>query len=193
VLVVGPYNKLKGILGLTLIEALVSVVIVGIGFISIFQMVNYSIRSIDVSGERTKSNFLVSMVAEDLMADKDQEYGGKNFHEYLLGTSNKGWRMGSCSSGASSNSNYTNAPQNKMQKWENRFSKKRIKCKGPNDIKALKIFDICHSSTSPSCNYVGPNDSNYERQLYYNKRHFGRMEVNLNNGKKRKYIYFQID
>lgn len=190
---VGRYNKLKNILGLTLIEAMVSVVIVGIGFISIFQMVNYSVRSIDVSGERTKTNFLVSMVAEDLMADKDQEYGGKNFHEYLLGTSSKGWRMGSCSNGTSSNSNFTNAPQNKMQKWDNRFSKKRIKCKGPNDIKALKIFDICHSSLSPNCNYVGPNDSTYERQLYYNKRYFGRMEVNLNNGKKRKYIYFQID
>jgi len=190
---VGRYNKLRNILGLTLIEALVSVVIVSIGFVSIFQMVNYSVRSIDVSGERTKTNFLVSMVAEDLMADKDQEYGGKNFHEYLLGTSNKGWRMGSCSSGTSSNSNFTNAPQNKMQKWDNRFSKKRIKCKGPNDIKALKIFDICHSSVSPNCNYVGPNDSTYERQLYYNKRYFGRMEVNLNNGKKRKYIYFQID
>ena len=76
---IGLYNKSKNILGLTLIEALVSVVIVGIGFISIFQMVNYSIRSIDVSGERTKTNFLVSMVAEDLMADKDQEYGGKKF------------------------------------------------------------------------------------------------------------------
>jgi Tfp pilus assembly protein PilV len=190
---VGRYNKLKNILGLTLIEAMVSVVIVGIGFISIFQMVNYSVRSIDVSGERTKTNFLVSMVAEDLMADKDQEYGGKNFHEYLLGTSNKGWRMGSCSNGTTSNSNFTNAPQNKMQKWDNRFSKKRIKCKGPNDIKALKIFDICHSSVSPNCNYVGSNDSTYERQLYYNKRYFGRMEVNLNNGKKRKYIYFQID
>jgi Tfp pilus assembly protein PilV len=190
---VGRYNKLKNILGLTLIEAMVSVVIVGIGFISIFQMVNYSVRSIDVSGERTKTNFLVSMVAEDLMADKDQEYGGKNFHEYLLGTSNKGWRMGSCSNGTSSNSNFTNAPQNKMQKWDNRFSKKRIKCKGPNDIKALKIFDICHSSLSPNCNYVGPNDSTYERQLYYNKRYFGRMEVNLNKKKKRKYIYFQIN
>ena len=54
----------------------------------------------------TKSNFLVAMVAEDLMADKDQEYGGKKFYEHLLGTSNKGWRMGSCSSGASSSSNF---------------------------------------------------------------------------------------
>ena len=67
---IGLYNKSKNILGLTLIEALVSVVIVGIGFVSIFQMVNYSIRSIDVSGERTKTNFLVSMVAEDLLVFK---------------------------------------------------------------------------------------------------------------------------
>jgi len=41
--VLGTYNKLKNTRGLTLIEALVSVVIVGIGFISIFQMVNYSV------------------------------------------------------------------------------------------------------------------------------------------------------
>ena len=189
---VGPYSRLKNILGLTLIEALVSVVIVGIGFISIFQMVNYSIRSIDVSGERTKSNFLVAMVAEDLMADREQEYNKKKFHEHLLNTSNKGWEMGTCSSGASSNTNFDNAPQNKMQKWDNRFSKKRIKCRGANDKKILKIFDICHSSVSV-CNYVGPSNAKYERQIYYNKRHFGRMEVNLNNGKKRKYIYFQID
>ena len=189
----GTYNKLKNTRGLTLIEALVSVVIVGIGFISIFQMVNYSVRSIDVSGERTKSNFLVAMVAEDLMADKDQEIGGKKFIQHLLSNSNKGWKMGSCSTGSSSSSVKTNAPENKMQKWDNRFSQKRIKCKGPNDIKALKIFDICHSSIKPKCNYIGVNDNKYERQLYYTKKHFGRMEVNLNNGKKRKYIYFQID
>ena len=95
----GTYNKLKNTRGLTLIEALVSVVIVGIGFISIFQMVNYSVRSIDVSGERTKSNFLVAMVAEDLMADKDQEIGGKKFIQHLLSNSNKGWKMGGCSTG----------------------------------------------------------------------------------------------
>ena len=46
--------------GMTLLEALVSTAIVGIGFIAIFQMVNYSVRSIDVSGERTKASFLNS-------------------------------------------------------------------------------------------------------------------------------------
>ena len=33
-------------------------------------MVNYSVQSIDISGERTKSNYLVGMVAEDLIAEK---------------------------------------------------------------------------------------------------------------------------
>ena len=74
----GRDNKNNKSLGLTLIEALVSAAIVGIGFISIFQMVNYAIQSIDISGERTKSNYLVSMVAEDLMADKDSKYPGGN-------------------------------------------------------------------------------------------------------------------
>mgnify|MGYP001266757292 CR=1 FL=1 len=37
--------------GTTLLEALVATAIIGIGFIAIFQMVTYSVRSIDVSGE----------------------------------------------------------------------------------------------------------------------------------------------
>ena len=55
--------------GITLIEGLISTVIVGIGFIAVFQMVNYSVQSIDVSGERTKSTYLVGMVAEDLLGN----------------------------------------------------------------------------------------------------------------------------
>ena len=35
--------------GITILEALVSTAIIGIGFIAVFQMVQYSIRSIDVS------------------------------------------------------------------------------------------------------------------------------------------------
>ena len=41
--------------GVTLIEGLVSTAIIGIGFVAVFQMVQYSVRSIDVSGERTKA------------------------------------------------------------------------------------------------------------------------------------------
>lgn len=59
--------------GMTLLEALVSTAIIGIGFVAVFQMVNYSVQSIDVSGERTKANYLVSMVAEDLIAEKNSD------------------------------------------------------------------------------------------------------------------------
>ena len=50
--------------GMSILEALVASVIVGIGFIAIFQMVSYSVQSVDVSNERTKSSYLSGMVAE---------------------------------------------------------------------------------------------------------------------------------
>ena len=55
---------------MTLLEALVSTAIIGIGFVAVFQMVQYSVRSIDISGERTKATFLTGMVAEDLISEK---------------------------------------------------------------------------------------------------------------------------
>ena len=64
-------KKDKKNLGLTIIEALVSTVVVGIGFIAVFQMTNFSVRSIDTSSERTKANYLVSMIAEGMIGYKD--------------------------------------------------------------------------------------------------------------------------
>ena len=63
------------ILGLTIIEALVSTVVVGIGFIAVFQMTNFSVRSIDTSSERTKANYLVSMMAEDVLGHSRTVHG----------------------------------------------------------------------------------------------------------------------
>jgi prepilin-type N-terminal cleavage/methylation domain-containing protein len=180
--VLGIDNKKINQKGMTLLEALVSTAIIGIGFVAVFQMVNYSVRSIDVSGERTKASYLVSMVAEDLISDKHSKKSDKSFMNYLLDNKNNtgsSWRMGSCSSGASGGS-FNNAIDNKMRKWDNRFSTKRIKCKGAQDVKFLKIFDICRSG----CNYK--NDSIYDKWF------LGKMEVNLNGGKKKKYLYFQI-
>ena len=47
--------KYKSQQGLTLLEALVSTAIVGIGFVAIFSMVNFSVQSIDSSAERNES------------------------------------------------------------------------------------------------------------------------------------------
>ena len=57
----------KAISGLSILEAIVSTAIVGIGFIAILQMTNYSVQSIDNSGDRTKANFLTSMLVEDVI------------------------------------------------------------------------------------------------------------------------------
>ena len=64
-------QKYRNQKGVSILEALVASVIVGIGFIAIFQMVNYSVSSIHVSGERTKANYLVSMIAEGMIGYKD--------------------------------------------------------------------------------------------------------------------------
>ena len=85
-------NFFKNQKGITLIEALVSTVIIGIGFVAIFQMVQYSVRSIDVSGERTKSNLLISMVAEDLISEKNSTSPTSkvSFVDYLVSEEKKG-------------------------------------------------------------------------------------------------------
>ena len=82
----GLDNKDKLEKGMTLLEALVATAIIGIGFVAVFQMVNYSVQSIDVSGERTKASYLVSMVAEDLISEKHSSSptAGKKLMDYLV-------------------------------------------------------------------------------------------------------------
>ena len=67
---VGLLNK-KNEKGMSILEAIVASVIVGIGFIGIFQMVGYSVNSIDVSGERSKDGHLVGVLAEGVLGYKD--------------------------------------------------------------------------------------------------------------------------
>ena len=183
--------------GITLLEALVSTAIIGIGFVAIFQMVNYSVQSIDISGERTKSNYLVGMVAEDLIAEKNSTSPTKDVKLMDFLVSNKisgtdsSWRMGSCSTGTTTTGSFQNTADNKFKKWDDRFSKRRIKCKGSQDIKFLKVFDICNNGASGNnCTYN--NTQKYQNTGIYEKWYLGKMEVNMNDGGKRKYLYFQI-
>ena len=63
--------------GLSILEALVSTAIVGIGFIAILQMTNFSVQSIDNSGERTKANFITTMIVEDVIGNRNTFHGKK--------------------------------------------------------------------------------------------------------------------
>ena len=228
------FNKKQS--GLTLIEALVSTAIVGIGFVAIFQMVNFSVQSINTSGERTKANYLVSMIAEDIIGYRNTIYGAntseekiiydgdgipkivkedgtiiedidgspiQKFAQHLLG----GWSAGESETGGNTSicaakagglddvptlyegggdgfTVFNNAPQNKQEKWRNIIGGDRyLQCRSDKDIKTVRVYKICR--WGGDC--IG-NDNVYDEGLY-----IGRIQINLNDGKKRKYLYFQAD
>ena len=140
---------------------------------------------------------------EDLIAEKNSTSPAKDikFMDFLVSQKVSGtkssWRMGSCTKGTSQTGSFTNTADNKFKKWDDRFSKRRIKCKGSQDIKYLKVFDICNNGAAGNnCTYN--NTQRYKGQLggqgtgIYEKWYLGKMEVNMNNGSKKKYLYFQI-
>ena len=182
--------------GITILEALVSTAIIGIGFVAVFQMVQYSIRSIDVSGERTKMNYLVGMVAEDIISDKDTEDDKKNvFLDKLIEKKKtskdktNSWELG-CGTKPTQRKDYAkDVLELKLQKWNFRFADDRLKCRGAKDTKALKVFDICNNKVSgKSCNYQNQDT----KSAIYEELYIGRMEAKINDGRKTKYLYFPI-
>lgn len=217
--------KYKSQQGLTLLEALVSTAIVGIGFVAIFSMVNFSVLSIDNSAERTKANYLVSMIAEDIIGHRNTIHGvdmeaenidfnaeGKpikvdadgtkvsdlnKFSEHLIDNSFEIDNAGDVCADKSSYANiddieniykpedeYSNAPQNKNKKWTDILGSDRyLKCKGPSDIKTVKIFKICKWD---HCEHRNPD-------VYDDGLFIGRVQINMNNGAKRRFLYFQAD
>ena len=58
-------KKSKTNKGITILESLVCIVIVGIGFVAMLQISAYSISSMDRAIENNKVNFLTEMMAED--------------------------------------------------------------------------------------------------------------------------------
>lgn len=196
-------NKfIKNILGITILEGLVSTAIVGIGFVAILQMVNYSVKSIDVSGERTKANYLVSMIAEDIIGHRDSTY--KKFVDHLTEDESEGWEAPDACKHPNTATNvpniYTgegNAPENMEAKWDNIISKDRyLKCRGEKDIKKVKVFKVCSWGCAYSiAEMAKPTDetAGYIINYYDEAMYIGRVQINLNNGKKRKFLYFQAD
>ena len=175
--------------GLSIIEALVATAIVAIGFVAIFQMVSYSVQSIDVSNERTKTGYLSGMVAEDLIADKFSDFSGKKLYEHIVDNrpttgDRNSWEMATCHDGSATSTSASNVLDEKINKWDKRFSTERIKCDSTNPRKkSLKIYDICKTG----CLYVN-ND-------IHDKLYFGKMQVGIKAGTSRtktKFLYFQI-
>ena len=188
-------KKNKNILGLSILEAIISTAIVGIGFVAILSMVNYSVQSIDTSGERTKANYLVSMMAGVERPD------ARRFSDHLAGqefTTRCGQPVGATTGNAGDTPPPTNeapksiyetefvdAPSNKEEKWMRIFSENRyLKCKGDRDVRRMKVYKICR--WPGVCPYQ-------DNSITDDGMYIGRVQINLNNGKKRKFLYFQTD
>ena len=116
-------NKSKTIKGISIIESLVCIVIIGIGFIAIMQLSAFSIVSMDRAIEKNKVNFLTEMMMEDLVADPDQ------IKEYSKFTERCSYNL----------TNGSNVYEKQKDKW-----RKRIKYE--NQIK------ISNKYKTPRCN-----------------------------------------
>ena len=62
-------KKLNSKKGFSIIESIVCVVIIGIGFVAINQLTAVAIQSVDRSIEKNKVNFLAEMIVEDMMGN----------------------------------------------------------------------------------------------------------------------------
>ena len=177
-------NKRKKQSGITILESLISTAIIGIGFVAIFQMVNFSVQSIDSSSERTKANYLVSMIAEDIIAHKITETS----FERIEGCGVKIKKLDKIK--LIYETGVEDAGENKKEKWNSIFKTDRyLKCKSEKDIKDVKIFQICKSG----CTYDSSEALPDIHAEVYDEMFIGRVQVNMNDGKKRKFLYFTAD
>ena len=209
--VLGYYNiknMNKKILGLSIVEALVATVIVGIGFVAVLQMTSFAVTSIDTSGERTKANYIVSMIAEDIIGHRDSDtLTGNKLADELVGEGGFNGDITNCKPrtviagdadlnvgagtevstiygkvGTIPDTDRTRDIKNK--KWISVFQDNNfVKCKSARDVKTVRIFRLCAWG---DCIFQNPNI--LDEGLY-----LGRVQVNINSGKKRKYLYFQAD
>ena len=185
--------------GLSLLEALISMVVVGIGFVAILQVTQYSISSVNTSAERTKANFFINIFAEDSLSLRDTSKS-ENLNDILVVEDStrfssecgvQGSKMNVKTETAGDiykNSTSENDPiSNKSEKWNALISNRDyMDCSNSGrEKRAFEIFKICNFTSSPGC----IDRANQKEEVIY----IGRAQMTLNNGGKRKYLYFQSD
>ncbi len=197
----------KKISGLSLLEALISTAIVGIGFIAILQMTNYSIQSIFISGERTKANYLTNVIVEDVIGQQDINATSDNFSNLL---SQNEFNSNFCQSntGGTNNNgeiyseanNASNNFQIKTSKWDALLNNRDyLNCAGRNETRNFRVFKVisrwsqADGLVNTQQTDIDNNGSADEPYVMDEVMYIGRVQFNLNNGKKRKFLYFQSD
>ena len=96
--------------GISLIESLVCIVIIGIGFIAIMQLSAFTINSMDRATEKNKLNYLSEMVMEDMIGDPDNASKYGNFSK-------------TCSSG---NQSASDLHTRMKKKWDDMLQEKNF-------------------------------------------------------------------
>ena len=198
----------KKISGLSLLEALISTAIVGIGFVAILQMTNYSIQSIYISGERTKANYLTNVIAEDVIGNQDINTTGDNNFSNLLSQREFNSNFCQSNSGGTNNSgeiysgttNNTTNVEIKTNKWNALLNNKDyLNCAGRNETRNFRVFKVVSRWSqvdgliNPQQTDIDNNGSPDEPYVMDEVMYIGRVQFNLNNGKKRKFLCFQSD
>ena len=96
--------------GISLIESLVCIVIIGIGFIATMQLSAFTINSMDRATEKNKLNYLSEMVMEDMIGDPDNASKYGNFSK-------------TCSSG---NQSASDLHTRMKKKWDDMLQEKNL-------------------------------------------------------------------
>ena len=185
--------------GLSLLEALISMVVVGIGFVAILQVTQYSISSVNTSAERTKANFFINIFAEDSLSLRDTSKS-ENLNDIMVVDDDKRFtsecgvqgskmnvKTGTAGDVYKNSTSETDPTINKSEKWNALISNRDyMDCSNSGrEVRAFDIFKICNYSDSPGC----INNASPKEEVIY----IGRAQMTLNNGGKRKYLYFQSD
>ena len=201
-------KKNKKISGLSLLEALISTAIVGIGFVAILQMTNYSIQSIFVSGERTKANYLTNVIVEDVIGSAENNTSANDNFSNLVSQNEFNSDFCQSNTGGTNNNgeiysdanNANNSFQIKTNKWQALLNNKDyLNCAGRNETRNFRVFKVISrwSQVDGLVNAqqtdIDNNGSLDQPYVMDEVMYIGRVQFNLNNGKKRKFLYFQSD
>jgi type II secretory pathway pseudopilin PulG len=96
--------------GISIIESLVCLVVIGIGFIAVMQLSAFTLGSMDRATEKNKLNYLSEMILEDMIGDPDNASSYDSFNE-------------TC---ASSNTNKPDLHEKKKDKWRDKLKEKNF-------------------------------------------------------------------
>ena len=80
---------------------------------------------------------------------------------------------------------------NKSERWEHRMAPdQNIKCR-TGDVKNLKVYEICKDSVKVDAKTRA--NCHHNNNTAFDKIYIGRTEIKINQGSKKKFLYFQIN